>query len=727
MPASVESLALQNSYRAKCQFFTHYGSAWAVGLNTSGQLGIGTYVSPSTPVALPTHTWSVFTAMATGTGAVKSDGTLWTSGTITSPLGYTSGSSVITLTQVGVLTDWAHVTFGENTGYGVKSGTGALWAWRVNGQGQFGIGTTTNSDTPVSCGINVSAVSAGSQFVVAIKTDGTLWSAGYNNQGQLGLGHTTTPITTFTQVGVATNWVSLSCGQEHTAAIDSDGKLWLWGQGQYAALGFGGTSDKLVPTQLGIDTDWVEVACGMQHTVARKSDGRIYSWGSGWYGRLGQGDTADRTTPTQIGTATDWLGIAANEYGTYAHTVTTLYACGDNTNGALGLGDTLQRNTLTPLTFDFAALYGPAVIDDVVSAVDLPAPSLYSSLLAAAAVATDDISESWALTLLADMLWSSDALTGGANTTASLIDAANLTDIIQQAINQIIADTASGTDTLNLGAALALVEIAQAAETQASTYNSVMLVAELIATLEAYNAADSADVTESGVLTDAFTARVQAIAAVLEASQAVDTNTVLVHVMQSASDTADAVTAITSSGSILNALLSEGAVALVRLNIGGELFTGWVLNTDTLAPSEYQFADRQFNSACKHGDRYLMAADDGIYQFTDEADVETVMTYIKTGKTDFGSDLRKYIPNSYMVYSASGDMVLKVTTSEFGKLQTRNYRMVPPAGGDTTDTRRFDIGKGIRSRYWQFELVGDGVDCDIDEIGMLPVVLSRRI
>jgi hypothetical protein len=122
-----------------------------------------------------------------------------------------------------------------------------------------------------------------------------------------------------------------------------------------------------------------------------------------------------------------------------------------------------------------------------------------------------------------------------------------------------------------------------------------------------------------------------------------------------------------------------------------------------------------------------MAAEDGIYEFTEETGVESVMTYIKTGKTDFGSDLKKRIVNSYIVYSASGNMVLKVTTSEYGQLQTRNYRMVPPSNSETTDVRRFDLGRGIKSRYWQFELVGDGVDCDIDEIGMLPIVLSRRI
>jgi hypothetical protein len=321
-----------------------------------------------------------------------------------------------------------------------------------------------------------------------------------------------------------------------------------------------------------------------------------------------------------------------------------------------------------------------------------------------------------------------DAVAVGANTTSSLIDSANLTDVIQQAINQIVADTATGTDTPNLGAALTLVDIADAVAIQTPTYNSVMLVAELIATLEAYNGADGYDIAESGALSDAYVARVEALVAMIEAAQVVDTNTALVHVMQSAADTAAGGETITSAGSLLNALLNDAVLATIRLNIGGELFTGWVLNADTLAPSEYQFADLQFNSACRHGDRYLLAADDGIYEFTEDTGVETVMTYIKTGKTDFSSGgMRTRVEASYMVYSATGNMTLKVTTSENGVLQTNNYVMVPFASNETQDAQRSIIGKGLKSRYWQFELTGANAGCEFDEIGMLPVVLSRRI
>ena len=407
----------------------------------------------------------------------------------------------------------------------------------------------------------------------------------------------------------------------------------------------------------------------------------------------------------------------------------------------------MNLNTVTQVISGAGSLYFAAGMEDIYEVpaaatamnagvgvtAPLEAPAVVDALRAGFVLLASDTAsitsalESATATMYMEAIGLSDVLAAMAITGAELSDSAAIIGIIQQAINQIVTDTAAGADTLNLGAALTLVDIANAVDIQAPTYNSVMLVAELIATLESFNSVASQDITDTIAAADAYMRRVEALVELIEEHFIDDVETVVVHVMQVATDTANSVSTATFNGSLLTALLSDLTVATVRLVIGGELFTGWVLNTDTLAPSEYQFADRQFNSACKHGDKYLMAAEDGIYEFTETTGVETVMTYIKTGKTDFGSDLKKRMVNSYMVYSASGEMVLKVTTSEYGQLQTRNYRMVPPATSETTDVRRFDLGRGIKSRYWQFELVGDGVDCDIDEIGMLPVLLSRRL
>jgi alpha-tubulin suppressor-like RCC1 family protein len=62
-----------------------------------------------------------------------------------------------------------------------------VWAWGNNTYGQLGNGTTTSTTTPVQVsGLSgVIAITAGSNFNLALKSDGTVWAWGYNQYGQL--------------------------------------------------------------------------------------------------------------------------------------------------------------------------------------------------------------------------------------------------------------------------------------------------------------------------------------------------------------------------------------------------------------------------------------------------------------------------------------------------------------------------------------------------------------
>lgn len=444
----------------------------------------------------------------------------------------------------------------------------------------------------------------------------------------------------------------------------------------------------------------------------------LYEYDAGW----AQVADSETVAPDEgITRFQDYFGHSLAASSNFGIAVIGAYGYNGPPPGSVSDSGTVYTFTAVPL----------GAVEQLVDDLGVTAESWLGSIglvgTASDAFSITDSADTYAASFLSDLVRYAVTVTPASNTGASLIDTAAVVDVARQLLEQIVADIANSTVLLNPGIALQLIDLANATTAHVPTYDTVMAVAELIATAELYNGADGYDIAETGNFAEAFAARVGAIAAILDAAQVLDVGAGVVTVFQLQTDIAAGTDTFGSTGSIITALLDDTTLAAVRLNIGGELFTGWVMNTDTLAASEYQFVDRQFNSACKHDDQYLMAAEDGIYAFTEEQDVESVMTYIKTGKMDFGSDLQKRIVNSYIVYSASGDMVLKVTTSEFGQLVTRNYKMVPPSNSETTDTRRFDLGKGIRSRYWQFELVGDSVDCDLDEIGMLPVLLSRRI
>ena len=92
---------------------------------------------------------------------------------------------------------------------------------------------------------NWAAAAAGGTHTVALKSDSTLWAWGYNYYGQLGDGTTTNPVRTLAvqknpvQVGTESNWTALAAGYDHSLAIKSDGSLWAWGDSTYGQLGIG--------------------------------------------------------------------------------------------------------------------------------------------------------------------------------------------------------------------------------------------------------------------------------------------------------------------------------------------------------------------------------------------------------------------------------------------------------------------------------------------------------
>jgi hypothetical protein len=167
------------------------------------------------------------------------------------------------------------VTTGELFTAAIKT-DGTLWTWGSGGEGRLGNAVTTGTiSTPITTfagGTNWKQVSSGFGFTAAIKTDGTLWTWGNNDSGKLGNSsglNVSTPITTFTG---GTNWKQVSAGQNHTAAIKTDGTLWTWGNNSNGQLGSntGFSRPTPSPTFAG-GTDWKQVSCGNVHTTAIKS------------------------------------------------------------------------------------------------------------------------------------------------------------------------------------------------------------------------------------------------------------------------------------------------------------------------------------------------------------------------------------------------------------------------------------------------------------------------
>jgi hypothetical protein len=333
------------------------GTLFTWGENFVAQLGDNTTTNRNTPVTTFAGgaNWKQVSCGFRIAAAIKTDGTLWTWGENSySALGNNALNNRSTpITTFAGGTNWKQVSCGRKHTAAIKT-DGTLWVWGFNLNGQLGDNTTTSRPTPVTTfagGTNWKQVSIGFQYTTAIKTDGTLWVWGDNANGQLGDNASiqkNTPITTFAG---GTNWKQVSCGNQHTVAIKTDGTLWVWGVNSNGILGINTLGTKATPvTTFAGGTNWKQVSGGygsLPCTAAIKTDGTLWVWGSNSTGQIGDNTIISRSTPvTTFAGGTNWKQVACGGPCTAAiKTDGTLWTWGSNTSGNLGDNTVISRST----------------------------------------------------------------------------------------------------------------------------------------------------------------------------------------------------------------------------------------------------------------------------------------------------------------------------------------------------------------------------------------------
>ncbi len=160
-------------------------------------------------------------------------------------------------------------------------------------------------------------VAAGPYRSAAILSDGRVIMAGLNTDGQGDAQVLNRELDSISDPSVRSYaWLQISCGYTHTAALRSDGRVFV----------IGSNSDGRCDTVSWRDA--AEVVCGIRHTVACKKDGTCVATGDDRYGQCG------------VETWRDVRMIAAGEF----HTVGLLadgrvVAVGDNRKGQCEVND----------------------------------------------------------------------------------------------------------------------------------------------------------------------------------------------------------------------------------------------------------------------------------------------------------------------------------------------------------------------------------------------------
>ncbi|EFJ50194.1 hypothetical protein VOLCADRAFT_58528 [Volvox carteri f. nagariensis] len=175
---------------------------------------------------------------------------------------------------------------------------------------------------------------------VFISGDGELYTSGCNDNWQLGRrtpGSTSSARPTHVTALESYNVVAAGCGATHTLALTDQGAVLGWGGNEYGQTGSGSEgADQHQPRHIKGLADQRVVAAGENHSAALTADGRLYTWGRGKHGQLGQGDWANRHRPVLV---TSLRGIRAKQVSAGSRhslvltTTSQVFAFGNNDFG----------------------------------------------------------------------------------------------------------------------------------------------------------------------------------------------------------------------------------------------------------------------------------------------------------------------------------------------------------------------------------------------------------
>ncbi|WP_255203865.1 RCC1 repeat-containing protein [Myxococcus sp. AM011] len=223
---------------------------------------------------------------------------------------------------------------------------GTVW---LSGVGPIGDGSLPQYRfTPVQVqGLSgIVTVAPGSNHALAVDSNGRVWAWGNNDYGQLGNG-TYTGSNTPVQVQGLTGVVAIAAGVYHSLALREDGTVWAWGANHSGQLGDGNTwfgRGTPLPAQ-GL-SGIVAVSAGGDHSLALRDDGVLFAWGNNREYQLGDASTTNRLLPFQVpGVSNVAVMRGGNSFSLAVLANGTVWAWGYNAQGQLGNGSTTTEKS----------------------------------------------------------------------------------------------------------------------------------------------------------------------------------------------------------------------------------------------------------------------------------------------------------------------------------------------------------------------------------------------
>ncbi|XP_071099304.1 secretion-regulating guanine nucleotide exchange factor-like [Haliotis cracherodii] len=196
--------------------------------------------------------------------------------------------------------------------------SGQVYTWGQGRKGQLGVDLPpkvhkVNQPTEVKLPGSLSArlAVAGSNHTAVLTSTGEVCMWGCNRHGQMTLNPETTsqhalPHQVPSEMFNGRRVVSLHSGWTHLVSCTEDGSVYTWGRADYGQLGRScDRSHDWIPRPVISLQNSKAVTCGSEHSLAIDADGHLVTWGWNEHGMCATGDEVNVKVPHMVAALND--------------------------------------------------------------------------------------------------------------------------------------------------------------------------------------------------------------------------------------------------------------------------------------------------------------------------------------------------------------------------------------------------------------------------------------